>query len=195
MTFGNLKGLFRIGIPLMLAAFFAFAPTRTAEAGYYRHYSGHYGHGRHGYGRGYYGYGYGYNGYYGHGRHYSPYSYGRYSHYPPGGLDLGVAQLAGLGALDLNVKPRRRTKVHLDGEYIGVVGNYDGYPSYLWLKEGTHQLVFYRGGYTTLAREFTIHSGVVLDVELRMERGRSVPPEEFIAGLTKDSAGNGLESS
>ena len=181
MTVSNLKGLFRIGIPqiLVLVAFFAFAPTRTAEAGYYSHYSGHYGHyGHHGYGRGYYGHGYGHRGYYGYGRHYSP-----YSHYPtPGGLDLGVARLAGLGALDLNVKPRRRTTVYLGGKYIGVVGNFDGYPSYLWLKEGTHQLVFYRDGYTTLAREFTIHSGVVLDVEVRMERGRSVQPEEFLAG-------------
>jgi len=194
MTVSNLKVLSRIGIPLMLAAFFAFAPTGTAEAGYYGHYSGHYGH--HAYGRGYYGHGYGHHGYYGHGRHYSPYYYGPYSHYPtPGGLDLGVARLADLGALDLNVKPRRRTKVYLGGKYIGVVGSFDGYPSYLWLKEGTYQLVFYRDGYATLAREFTIHSGVVLDVEVRMERGESVPPEEFLAELTKDSAANGLESS
>ncbi len=184
MTASNFKGLFRIGIPLILVALFALAPTRTAEAGSYRHYSGHYGHyGHYGYGRGYYGHGYGHHGYYGHGRHYRPYYYGQYSHYPtPGGLDLSVARLADLGALDLNVKPRRRTRVYLDGKDIGVVGNYDGYPSYLWLKEGTHQLVFYRDGYTTLAREFTIHSGVVLDVEVRMERGRSVQPEEFLAG-------------
>ncbi len=184
MTFSNLKGLSRIGIPLMLVAFFAFAPTRTAEAGYYRHYSGHYGH--HGYGRGYYGHGYGHRGYYGHGRHYSPYYgsyYGSYSDYPrPGGLDLGAARQAGLGALDLNVRPRRGTKVYLDGKHIGVVGSFDGYPSYLWLKEGTYELVFYRDGYLTLAREFTIHPGVVLDVTLRMQRGESVPPEQFLAG-------------
>ena len=195
MTVSNLKRRIRIGIPLILVALFAFAPTRTAEAaGYYRHYYGH-----HGYGRSYYGHGYGHRGYYGHGRHYSPYYdpyYGPYSHYSkPGGLDLGVARLAGLGALDLNVRPRRRTQVYLGGKYIGVVGNFDGYPSYLWLKEGTYQLVFYRDGYTTLARELTIQPGVVLDVELRMERGESVPPEEFLARLSKGHAENGLESS
>ena len=100
-----------------------------------------------------------------------------------------------MGALDLDVTPRRKTKVYLGGEYIGAVGSFDGYPSYLWLKEGTYQLVFYRDGYTTLARELTVHAGVVVDVELRMERGESVPPEEFLAGLIKDDAGNGLESS
>ena len=120
MTASNFKGLFRIGIPLILVALFAFAPTQSAEAGSYRHSSGHYGryghYGHHGYGRGYYGHGYGHRSYYGYGRHYSPYSYGGYSHYPtPGGLDLEVARLADLGALDLNVKPRRRTRVYLDG--------------------------------------------------------------------------------
>jgi len=194
MTVNNLKRRIRIGVPLILVAFFAFASTRTAEAGYYGHYGygrGYYGHGygHHGYyGHGYYGHGYGHHGYYGYGRRYSPY-------YEPGGLDLGVARLAGLGALDLDVSPRRKTKVYLGGEYIGVVGSFDGYPSYLWLKEGTYQLVFYRDGYTTLARELTVHAGVVIDVELRMERGESVPPEEFLAGLIKDDAGNGLESS
>ena len=194
MTVNNLKRRTRIAIPLILVALFAFASTRTAEAGYYGHHGygrGYYGHGygHHGYyGHGYYGRGYGHHGYYGYGRRYSPY-------YDSGGLDLGVARLAGLGALDLDVTPRRKTKVYLGGEYIGVVGSFDGYPSYLWLKEGTYQLVFYRDGYTTLARELTVHPGVVVDVELRMERGESVPPEEFLAGLIKDDAGNGLESS
>lgn len=187
MTVSHLKGLFRIGIPLILAAFFAFAPTQTAEAGYYRYYSGLYSpYGLYGYGRGYYRHGYD-----PYGRHY----YGSYSHHPtPGGLELGVARLAGLGALDLHVKPRRGTKVYLGGQNIGAVAKYDGYPSYLWLEEGTHQLVFYREGYETVTREFTIRPGMVLEVELRMERGQSVPPEEFLAELARDDAGNGLES-
>ena len=194
MTVNNLKRRIRIGVPLILVAFFAFASTRTAEAGYYGHNGygrGYYGHGygHHGYyGHGYYGHGYGHHGYYGYGRRYSPY-------YEPGSLDLGVARLAGLGALDLDVSPRRKTKVYLGGEYIGVVGSFDGYPSYLWLKEGTYQLVFYRDGYTTLARELTVHAGVVIDVELRMERGESVPPEELVAALAKDRAEDVQEAS
>ena len=194
MTVNNLKRRIRIGIPLILVALFAFASARTAEARYYGHHGygrGYYGHGygHHGYyGHGYYGHGYGHHGYYGYGRRYSPY-------YEPGGLDLGVARLAGLGALDLDVSPRRKTKVYLGGEYIGVVGSFDGYPSYLWLKEGTYQLVFYRDGYTTLARELTVHAGVVIDVELRMERGESVPPEELVAALAKDRAEDVQEAS
>lgn len=180
MTLSNFKPGIRMGIPLILAAFFALAPTRTAEAGYYGHhgYSGH-----HGYGRGYYGYGYG---------HYSPYyGYGsRYRHYgPTGGLDLDVARQVGLGALDVSVRPKRRVEVYLDGEYLGVAGNFDGYPSYLWLKEGSYQLVFYRDGYRTIEREYTIRPGVVTDVRLRMEQGRSLLPEEFAARRADDRAG------
>ncbi len=175
MTLSNLKRRIRIGIPLIMVALFALALPRTAQAGYYGHYShygyGHYGH--HGYGFGSYGHHYGYSShYYGYG---SPYYYYR----PRGGLDLNVARQGGLGALDLRVRPKKRVEVYLDGEYLGVAGDFDGYPSYLWLKEGTHQLVFYKDGYLTVAREYTIRPGVVTDVRLRMQPGRSVPPEEF----------------
>ena len=40
MTLSKFKPGIRMGIPLILAAFFALAPTQTAEARYYRHYSG-----------------------------------------------------------------------------------------------------------------------------------------------------------
>ncbi len=168
MTLSNLKRRILIGIPLIMVAVFALALPRTAGAGYYGHYS-HYGYGHYGHR------GYGYGSY---GHHYG---YGPYSSYycPTGGLDLNVARQAGLGALDLRVRPKRRVQVYLDGQYLGVAGNFDGYPSYLWLKEGTHQLVFYKDGYLTLAREYTIRPGVVTDVRLRMQPGRSVPPEEF----------------
>ncbi len=178
MTISNLKQRLRIGIPLIILAVIALAVPRAADARYYGH-----GYGHHGYGRGYYGHGYG---------HYSPYyGYGsRYRHYgPTGGLDLNVARQVGLGALDVSVRPKRRVEVYLDGEYLGVAGNFDGYPSYLWLKEGSYQLVFYRDGYRTIEREYTIRPGVVTDVRLRMEPGESVLPEEFAARRADDRAG------
>ena len=198
MTLKNLKRRVRLGIPLMMLVLFASAFPRTAEAGSYRGHHGyhgyrsgghHYGHrGSYGYGhRGSYSYGhrgsYGYRhrGSYGYGRHYRPY-YGNYGHRssyygPNGGLDRDVAQRAGLGALDLNVRPKKRVEVYVDGQYVGVAGNFDGYPAYLWLKEGTHQLVFYRNGYQTVTREYTIRPGAVIDVSFRLEQGKSVRPE------------------
>ncbi len=183
MTLSKLKPAVRMGIPLILAAFFALSPTRTAEASYYHHYYRHHGYyGHHGYGHG----------------HSSPYyGYGsRYHQYrPAGGLDLNVARQAGLGALDVGIRPKRRVEVYLDGEYLGVAGNFDGYPSYLWLKEGSYQLVFYKEGYRTIARQYTIRPGVVTDVRLQMEKGRSLLPEELVARRADDRAGKHDEAS
>ena len=170
---GIYKGLGRIGIPLLILVLFTWGLPRTAQAQHYGHHFGHGGFGHGGFGHGGFGYGgYGHGGHgYGHG--YGRYGYGGYGYRPYGYgstpallLDevTRVARLAGLGALDLNnIKPKK-TAVFLNGQYIGVAGDFDGYPAYLWLKKGTHQLVFYKDGYRTLAREYTIHPGVVIDV-------------------------------
>ncbi len=186
MTLKNLKRRIRLGIPLMMLVLFASAFPRTAEAGYYGGHHGYHGYryGGHHYGhRGYYGYGhrgsygYGHRGSYGYSHHYRPYM----GHYygPTGGVDRDVERQAPVGALDLNVRPKKKVEVYVDGQYVGVTGNFDGYPAYLWLKEGTHQLVFYSDGYHTVAREYTIRPGVVTDVSFRLEPGNSVRPEAF----------------
>ncbi|MEM6454907.1 MAG: PEGA domain-containing protein [Acidobacteriota bacterium] len=82
------------------------------------------------------------------------------------------------GALDLDVRPEK-AEVWLDGEYIGVADNYDGFPSFLWLEEGTYDIAFYLEGYKTYHRQVTVRPGVVLDIEPRMERGESVKPRDL----------------
>ncbi len=158
---------------------------------------GHHGHHRyHGYGHyGLYGYGgYGHYGYYG---HHSPYGHGYYGNYSPrfygpdGNLYRGVGTVGDLGGLDLNVKPKN-TQVYLNGNYIGVTGRFDGFPDYLWLKEGTYELVFYNEGHLTVVQEFAIHSGAVIDVNLRLVPGQSVLPEEL---TSKDAARHELGQS
>ncbi len=136
-------GLGRIGVPLLILALFTWGLPRTAEAHHH------------------YGYGYGFGGH-------------RYGYAPTPLEEVAkVARLAGLGALNLNnVKPKK-TAVYLNGQYIGVTGDFDGYSSYLWLKKGTHQLSFYKDGYRTLAREYTIHPGVVIAVA-SMQPGKQV---------------------
>ncbi len=167
MSVNNLKhriygGLGRIGIPLLTLLLFTWGVPQTAEARYYGHSYGH-----HGRSFGHYGHPFGHHSYFGSYLGYHPGYYSSYYYAPNPAEELAratrVARQLGLGALDLNIKPKK-TAVYVDGQYIGVAGDFDGSPNYLWLKKGTHQLVFYKDGYRTLAREYTIHPGVVIDV-------------------------------
>jgi PEGA domain len=83
-----------------------------------------------------------------------------------------------VGALDLDISPGR-TQVYLDGQYIGTVDDYDGFPSYLWLDKGTYDIAFYLEGYKTLARQVSIYPGSVVDMDDRLEPGASVRPEDL----------------
>lgn len=110
---------------------------------------------------------------------YGPYGghYGPYGASGPGWYPRRVHDR--MGALDLDLSPGD-TQVWLDGQMIGTVDRFDGWPSYLWLDEGDYHFVFYREGRRTIAREYRVLPGVVIDVEDRMQRGESVPPEELI---------------
>lgn len=104
---------------------------------------------------------------------YTPHFYG-----PDGVGYRAVGEAGNLGAIDINVKPKR-TRVYLNGNYIGMTGDFDGFPDYLWLEEGTHELAFYHEGYLTAVQEIAIRAGAVMNVKLRLVPGRSVPPEEL----------------
>ncbi len=117
----------------------------------------------------YYGYGHGY----GHG----------YGYRQQRDLTLEIAKQAGLGGIDLNVKPKK-AEVYVDGEYKGLARNFDGYPGYLWLSEGVHQVVLFHNGRKTEAREFTVRKGEVIDFYLRMQDGEAVAAQELFEGAT-----------
>jgi hypothetical protein len=82
------------------------------------------------------------------------------------------------GALDLDLAPDD-VEVFVDGERVGIVDEFDGFPTFLWLPRGTYDVVFYREGYRTLARQYSIYAGQVIDVNDRLERGDSVRPEDL----------------
>jgi hypothetical protein len=140
------------------------------------HYGGHYYGGRYGYG-GYYGYGprWGWYGiwnspwYWGGGYGY-PYSTS-VTVYPNG-------QYGNLGALDLDLAPER-VEVYVDGQRVGVADDFDGFPTYLWLEQGTYDVVFYMPGFKTLARQYSIYPGLIIDVEDTLEPGDAVRPEDL----------------
>lgn len=159
------------GTTLAVAAGAAGA-TATAKRGHgyrYRHrgYGGHY--------RGYYGYRhYGYYGfplYYGYGH----YRYGRH-HLPR----YRVSNVEQLGALDFDIKPKEG-EVFLDGRSIGRVKQFDGFPDYLWLEEGTYDVAVFLEGYKTFERTYRIYPGLVIDVDGRMVEGPSTRPEPVAA--------------
>lgn len=140
---------------------------------------GHNSHGGHYGGGGYYpGYGYGYypygsfwwNVFWGY-PYYYDWEYPRYRY----GTDYHDEDF---GALDLDVSPAR-TQVWLDGQYIGTVDDFDGWPRYLWLERGTYDLVLYLDGYKTNARQVSIYPGLVIDIDDQMEPGESVKPQDL----------------
>ena len=110
------------------------------------------------------------------------YPYGPYPYYPWGMGTYWYPEqvLSSMGALDLDIRPEK-AKVYLDGHLIGVADNFDGWPRYLWLEKGTYDLVFYHEGYETIARQYTIYPGLVIDVEDRMVPGEAVLPEDLLA--------------
>jgi len=88
-----------------------------------------------------------------------------------------------MGALDLNIRPRK-AQVYLDGDLIGTADEFDGFPSYLWLDQGTYDVVFYLPGYQTLARQVSIYDGVVQRMNDRLMPGQALRPEELPAQST-----------
>lgn len=123
------------------------------------------------------GYGYGFYGYS------LRYGFPYYGHRPYVGRgELGAqphpafARALDLGALDLNVKPRK-AEVHVNGQFVGLARELDGYPSLLWLKAGTHTITIYKGGYATFEDEIEIAPGVVEKLKLQLLPGGGAPPE------------------
>jgi hypothetical protein len=115
--------------------------------------------------------------YYGFGYPYG-FGFGAPFFYPPeGGIDMGAALVAGYGAVDLNAKPGE-AEVWVDGKYVAEAKDLDGYPAFLWLPEGAHKIVLYKGGYQRFEEEIDVRRGMRRDLKVRLEKGEAVPPGE-----------------
>jgi len=108
------------------------------------------------------------------------YPYGPYYPWGMGAYWYGEQVRPDMGALDLDIRPEE-AQVYLDGHMIGIADNFDGWPRHLWLEEGTYDLVFFLEGFETIARQYTIYPGLVIDVEDRMVQGEAVLPEDLLA--------------
>jgi hypothetical protein len=105
---------------------------------------------------------------------------------PEGGVSMGAAMIAGMGAVQLNVKPNR-ADVWVDGKYVGEARDLDGYPSYLWLAEGEHRVAVHKGGFLVFDEPIHVQRGMKTQIKLKMHPGDSPPPGPKPAG---NAAGN-----
>jgi hypothetical protein len=162
-----------------------------------KHHNGyHYGYGNHHYH--YSGCGHRYSGHYGFPYYYyGPYGY-YYRHYPSyggygygsgayGAIGVGGGGAYGgggeMGALDLDVRPEK-AQIFVNGEYVGIADQYDGYPGYLWLEEGTYDIVIFMEGHQTISRQYSVYPGLVVDVNDKMVPGEARRPEELVSKST-----------
>lgn len=94
------------------------------------------------------------------------------------------APYPGYGALDLDVVPEK-AEIYVDGRLVGRADDFDGFPTYLWLDRGTYDVVLYHPGFRTIARQYSMYPGLVIDVEDVMEPGEAVRPEDLPARTTE----------
>jgi len=146
--------------------------------------------GHHGGGRVFVGGFYGFNPYFGMGWGYGPYSpywgWGPYNAaygYGASRVDTNAAMIAGVGGLDMKVKPNQ-AEVWVDGKYITESKNLDGSPSFLWMKEGTHQVQIRKGGYATFETQVDVQRGILKEFKLHLKPGDSGAPAMVPAPTT-----------
>ncbi|MGE0641723.1 MAG: PEGA domain-containing protein [Thermoanaerobaculia bacterium] len=118
----------------------------------------------------------------------SPYYWGwgaGYAAWGPGWGYTNVYPMADRthGALDLDVSPER-AEVYIDGELVGKADDFDGFPDYLWLEQGTYDVVIFSPGFQTIARQITIYAGQVIDVDDDMTPGVETRPEDLASKST-----------
>jgi hypothetical protein len=95
----------------------------------------------------------------------------------PGGVGMGYAMMSGMGALDLDVKPKQ-AEVWADGQYVAEARDLDGDPSYLWLQKGSHHIVVYKAGYRSFEEDVYVRVAMVRELKLKLEPGESAPPAQ-----------------
>ena len=93
---------------------------------------------------------------------------------------LGYAMMSGMGGLDVDAKPNR-AEVWVDGKFVADARDLDGYPSYLWLKQGAHHVVLYKAGYKSFEADVDVRAGLVRSMKVQLEKGESQPPARAAA--------------
>lgn len=101
--------------------------------------------------------------------------------------DADVRTVGGLAALDMDVEPEE-TEVWVDGGLVGTADDFDGFPSYLWLDEGEHEIVLYHPGRETLLRQVNLVAGELLRFDDQLRPGVSASPQELFTRFDNNAA-------
>ena len=88
-----------------------------------------------------------------------------------------------LAVVDTHVRPKR-TRLVLDGRFVGTAKSFDGSPDYLYLRPGRYRLQARLGGYRTAEFEIDARPGCRFDIRHRMERVRGAPKEGSLPAAT-----------
>lgn len=107
------------------------------------------------------------------------YSHSRYNNY---GYNDGGYYRGDAVSLDMDISPEEAS-IYVDGKLVGIADQYDGFPRYLWLKSGTHNIVIYHEGYQTLAKRITLDPGDSIRLKDKMVPGVAKSAEEMYAQL------------
>jgi hypothetical protein len=83
-----------------------------------------------------------------------------------------------LAVVDTNIHPKH-TRLYLDGRFIGLADDFDGYPGFLFLKPGRYQLECQLGGYRTEVVKIEAEAGYRYDTRFRMERLKGTQKEHW----------------
>jgi hypothetical protein len=81
-----------------------------------------------------------------------------------------------VGTVDTDISPEH-ARVYLDGELIGVADDFDGNPSYLFLKPGHYALEFRLQGYSSLTLNLDVKPGSYFPIDNTLAR---VPGETAV---------------
>jgi hypothetical protein len=90
--------------------------------------------------------------------------------YGPGYAPVAVQSVpSDVGTVDTDVSPEH-ARVFLDGQLIGIADDFDGNPSYLFLKPGHYALEFRLQGYRTATLDLDIKPGSYVPIDTKLVR-------------------------
>lgn len=103
-----------------------------------------------------------------------------WSEFPPAGVDAAVGYPAwgyrfhpNYAMVDCDIDPEE-SMVILDGEELGEADDFDGFPSYLFIRPGQHVLEFRSEGMQTMILRGSFLSGAFIRVDRELEYGGDV---------------------
>jgi hypothetical protein len=100
--------------------------------------------------------------------YYSPFGWSWYGQYPYPPHGWGRPLYDNTGSARIQVTPKN-TEVFLDGYFVGLVDDFDGYLQRLHAPAGEHELTFYLEGYRTRREKVLFRPRATLRIEFGME--------------------------